>query len=98
MATPHHPGQQTEDEMEPLAHVGLSTGRHYLTIAGVIVAMEGDPCRDANLPESILPPIPAAELEQATIGGKPAKDLPINVVRFFRGDRWTPAMLEWVAE
>lgn len=81
-----------------LAEVRLSTGRQYLSVAGVVVAMEGDPCRDSDLPESILPPIPEQELATATIGGKPAKNLPIELVRFFRGDNWTPAMLEYVAQ
>lgn len=85
-------------ERQVLAEVRLSTGRQYLTVAGFILAMEGDPCRDSsNIPEDVLPPIPEAELASATIGGKPAKDLPIDMVRWFRGDNWTPEMLEYVA-
>ena len=83
--------------MGELAEVRSSCGRYYLSVAGCVVAMEGDKCRDNNLPESVLPPIPPEELEHATIGGKRAKDLPIDVVRFFWGDRWNLGMLEHVA-
>lgn len=31
---------------------GFSCGRHYLTVNGFVVAMEGDVCRDAELPSS----------------------------------------------
>jgi hypothetical protein len=82
----------------PLAEVLLSCGRQYLSVAGFAVAMEGDKCRDSHMPESVLPPIPPEELEHARIGDKMAKDLPIDLVRFFRGDNWTPAMLEYVAD
>ena len=47
-----------EDEKEQIASVGLSCGRNYLEVAGIIVAMEGDKCRASNLPEEILPQIP----------------------------------------
>lgn len=30
-----------------LAVVGYACGRHYLEIAGIVVAMEGDPSREA---------------------------------------------------
>ncbi len=83
---------------EPLAVVNFSCGRYYLKVAGVVVAMEGDRCRDSNMPESVLEPIPAEELEQATIGGQPAKNMPLDVVRFFRGDNWNKAMLQWTAD
>ncbi len=82
----------------PLAEVRLSCGRQYLAVAGIAVAMEGDKCRDSSMPEEIMPQIPPEELERATIGGKRARDMPIEVVRFFRGDNWSPAMLEYVAE
>lgn len=82
----------------PLATVGLSCGRQYLKVAGVIVAMEGDKCRDSDIPEDILPPIPLFELDNARIGDKLAKDLPIKVVRFFRGDDWNGKMLQWAAD
>lgn len=81
-----------------LAEVRLGSGRFYLSVAGVVVAMEGDPCRDSELPEEVLPPIPIEELEHATIGGKSIIDIPINVVRFFRRDKWTSKMLEYVAD
>jgi len=80
-----------------IAEVVLSMGRHHLRVAGFYLATEGDKCRDGSLPEDVLPPIPADELEHATIGGQPVKDMPRDVVRFFRGDCWTPAMMEWVA-
>jgi hypothetical protein len=83
--------------MANLAEVGLSTGRLYLSVAGVIVAMEGDKCRD-NLPEEACTPIPQEELENATIGGNPAKDLPIYMIRFFRGDCWNKKNLTWAAD
>lgn len=34
---------------KPLVDWGFGTGRTYLTVAGYIVAMEGDPVRDMNL-------------------------------------------------
>lgn len=81
-----------------LAEVRLSCGRLYLSVAGIAVAMEGDKCRDGNMPEEVLPAIPEAELEHAMIGDQRAKDLPIDVVRFFRGDCWNEAMLEHAAK
>ena len=81
-----------------VAEVVCCMGRLHLRVAGFYLATEGDKCRDGNLPEEVLPPIPAEELEHATIGDKRAKDLPIGVVRFFRGDLWTGEMLEYVAE
>jgi hypothetical protein len=82
----------------PLAEVFLSMGRHHLRVAGFVLGTEGDKCRDGSIPEEVLPPIPPEELEHATIGGKPAKDMPVDVVRFFRGNLWTPEMLRYVAE
>ena len=34
---------------KPLVDWGFSCGRHYLTVAGYIVAVEGDPIRDADV-------------------------------------------------
>jgi hypothetical protein len=34
---------------KPLVDWGFACGRHYLTVAGYIVAMEGDPIRDADV-------------------------------------------------
>jgi hypothetical protein len=82
---------------EPLAIVRCCTGRWCLFVAGIVLAVEGDKCRDGNLPESVLPPIPPEELEHAAIGGEPAKDMPVEMVRWFRGDCWNEAMLEYVA-
>ena len=82
---------------EPLAYVACCCGRDVLYVAGVAVAMEGDKCRDPSIPYSLCAPIPDEELAAASIGGIPAKDLPIDIVRMFRGERWTPAMLEYVA-
>jgi hypothetical protein len=83
--------------MTEIAEVRLSCGRCYLSVAGIAVAMEGDRCRDGTLPESIMPEIPEHELANASIGGKPAAELPTEMVRFFRGDNWTSKMLRYVA-
>lgn len=84
--------------MSKIAEVGLACGRHYLSVAGITVAMEGDKCRDGELPEEVYEPIPEAELATATIGGKPIWDMDPKVIRFFRGDYWTPRMLQCVAD
>lgn len=84
-------------EEKQIAEVRCTCGRMVLFVAGIALAMEGDKCRDGSLPESVLEPIPEEELARATIGGKPVKDMPIEVVRFFRGDYWTGPMLEYVA-
>lgn len=91
-------GDKEKREMDALAEVRLSCGRQYLSVAGFVLAMEGDKCRDGEIPEEYMPPIPPEELERATIGGKPVKDMDIKMVRFFRGDNWTPKMMEYVAE
>jgi hypothetical protein len=36
-------------EKKPIVDWGFACGRHYLTVAGYIVAMEGDPIRDADV-------------------------------------------------
>jgi hypothetical protein len=82
---------------QPLAEVRGTCGRWVLFVAGIAVAMEGDPCRDGNLPPEILDEIPAEELAHATVGGRPAAELHLDIVRFFRGDRWNEAMLRWAA-
>jgi hypothetical protein len=79
------------------AEVVLAMGRQHLKVGGFYLATEGHKCVDGNLPENVLPPIPPEELEHARIGDKMAKDLPIEIVRWFRGDCWTPRMLEYVA-
>lgn len=81
----------------PLAEVILACGRTCLKVAGIVLAVEGDPCRSTSIPEPVLPPIPREELENATIGGQPIKGMSRQLIGFFRGDNWTPAMLEWVA-
>lgn len=81
-----------------IAEVRFACGRHYLSVAGIAVAMEGDKCRDSEFPEEVMPPIPEEELEHAMIGDKRAKDLPIEMVRWFRGDCWTEKMLEYAAQ
>jgi hypothetical protein len=85
-------------ERQMVAEVRLSCGRWYLSVCGFAVAMEGDRCRDGSLPEVVMPPIPTEELHNATIGGKPASELPISLVRFFRGNNWTKEMLSYVAD
>lgn len=82
----------------PLAEVVLSMGRCHLRVGGVYLATEGDKCRDGNIPEHVLPPVPPEELASASIGGEPAASLPTSVVRFFRGDNWTTEMMEWAAD
>lgn len=79
-----------------IAKVSASCGRLYLEVAGICVAMEGDPCR-AELPETCRPPIPEEELAQISIGGMPASELPIGIVRFFRRSNWDEGMLQYVA-
>lgn len=81
-----------------IAEVVYSMGRCHLMVAGFVLATEGDKCRDGSLPEEVLPPIPQEELEHATIGDKRAKDLPIKMVRWFRGDCWNEEMIRYVAE
>jgi hypothetical protein len=83
--------------MADVAEVRLSCGRWYLSVCGIVLAMEGDPCREGSLPEEVYPPISPEELENASIGDKPAAELPMEIVRFFRGERWTKEMLSWVA-
>lgn len=85
------------ESVDTLAQVGFSCGRYYLSVAGIVVAMEGDLFR-GELPEDVLEPIPADELARATIGGVPASDLSIVLVRSFRGERWTQKMLRYVAQ
>jgi hypothetical protein len=82
----------------PIAEVLFSCGRHYLSVCGLAVAMEGDRCRESDLPDDVLPPIPPEELAAASIGGKPAAEMPLSVVRFFRGERWDEMMLRYVAD
>lgn len=82
--------------MDKLAKVGFSTGCCFLSVGGVIVAMEGDKLRDI-FPEEALEPIPQEELEGACIGNKRASDMPLHVVRFFRTDLWCQKSLEWAA-
>lgn len=84
--------------MKPLAEVRLSCGRFYLSVAGVALAMEGDKCREGDLPDAVYDPIPDEEIERATIGGQSIKEMDPRIVRVFRGERWNRAMLDYVAE
>lgn len=95
---PATPALSVSDDAEPLAEVRLACGRQYLSVAGVAVAMEGDPMRDADLPEEAYEPIPADELDRATIGGKPVKGMDPRVIRSFRRDVWSPRTLDFVAK
>jgi hypothetical protein len=81
-----------------LAKVVVSMGRYHLMVGGFDLATEGDQCRAESLPEDVLPPIPEEELARASIGGRPAKEMPIDIVRFFRGACWTEKMLRYVAD
>lgn len=79
-----------------LAEVNLCCGRLVLFVGGIAIAMEGDKCRQL-LPVSVYGPIPDSELETATIGGESIKDMPLDVVQFFRGGCWDKKSLEWAA-
>lgn len=83
--------------MEPLAEVRLTCGRLVLFVADIAVAVQGDRCRH-ELPNEVAERIPSNELERASIGGKSCKDLPLPLVRFFRGQNWDKKSLEWAAE
>lgn len=83
---------------EPLAQVLSSCGRYYLSVAGIVVAMQGDRCREGDMPDEVYDPIPEEELASATIGGKPVRDMEPKVVRFFRGDNWNLLMLRYAAD
>jgi len=87
-----------EENMKKLAEVYLQCGRFNLTVAGILVAMEGDRCRYGEFPEEILPEIPQAELESTSIGGESCADMDINIVRYFRGDNWNKEMLQYTAD
>ena len=86
-----------QDQMT-IAKCYCCCGRFVLEVAGIVVAMQGDKCRHDGIPEEFLEPIPQEELDRATIGGKSVKDMPMQLVRFFRGDNWTPEMLRWAAD
>lgn len=81
-----------------LAEVGFSCGRSYLSVAGIAVAMEGDKCRDGDMPEEVYEEIPEFEMAHGTIGGKPVKGMEPALIRFFRGSCWTRKMLEYAAK
>ena len=81
-----------------LAEVMLCMGCLHLFVAEVVLATEGDKCRDGDLPDEMYDPIPPQELESAWIGDKRAKDLDLKLVRFFCGNTWNEAMLRYVAE
>lgn len=78
------------------AKVILSCGRYVLMVGEFALAMQGDLCRTGNIPESVLPPIPEDELQTASIGGKPIRDMPVEQVRMFRPEYWTKEMLQYV--
>lgn len=82
---------------DEVATVGLSCGRYYLEIAGIAVAVEGDACRHM-LPEEAAEEISQDELDRASIGDKKASELPLDVVRFFRGQAWDGKSLRWAAK
>jgi len=45
------PVQDNNIERVEIAEVGLACGRQYLKVAGVIVAVENDICRDPGIPK-----------------------------------------------
>jgi len=69
-----------------IARIGLSCGRLYLEVSSIIVAMEGDVCRDSTIPEKYRTPV-------IKIDGKP-----IELVRYFGGSAWNEEMLEYVRD
>lgn len=84
--------------MADLAEVCFTCGQAYLSVAGIAVAMEGDACRDGDMPGEVYDPIPAHELEYGTIGGESVNGMDTKVVRFFRGSTWTVKMLQYAAD
>jgi hypothetical protein len=38
--------------MTKIAEVRFNCGRYFLVVAKVVIALEGDPCRDTNYPEN----------------------------------------------
>lgn len=83
---------------EPIAQVKVSCGRTVLFVKGLALIMEGDPCRTSGIPEEFHDPIPP-HVYEGTIGGKPiSRDDDPELIRFFVGERWNPAMLEYVAK
>jgi hypothetical protein len=82
---------------EPLAAVRVSCGRAYLSIGGMIIAVEGDPCRDSTLVGNFAP---------RNLGDTPPPSLTIPPSIDYVVDRyipysvrhvWSPGMLEAVA-
>ncbi len=82
--------------MKTIAEVRSCCGRFVLFVADIAVAMEGDKCRQV-LPDEVAEPIPEHELQTATIGGEPVSEMPLDIVRFFRGETWSRKSLEWAA-
>ena len=83
---------------EPIAEARFGCGRSYLSVADVVLAMEGDKCRDGDMPNEVYDPIPAHEYETATIGGESINGMDECLIRVFRGSTWTPKMLKFVAD
>ena len=38
--------------MKDLAYFGMSMGRWYVSVKGIVLAMETDPCRDPRFPDN----------------------------------------------
>jgi hypothetical protein len=83
---------------KPIAEVLLSCGRYYLSVAGISLAIEGETCREGNLPDQLYDTVPEEEFANATIGGRPIRNLNPAMVRVFRGSLWNKEMLEYVAD
>jgi hypothetical protein len=66
-----------------------------LRVCGLSLTSTSSPCRDSSVPEEYREKIPEEELSVAVVGGSPAKDLPRDVVRFFRPENWTESGLLW---
>lgn len=85
--------------MSDIAEVRCTCGRYVLFVAGIAVAMQGDKCRDGELPEEVLDPIPQHVYDHGSIGGEPiTKDMNAKLVRFFVGNYWNETMLRYAAD
>lgn len=73
-----------------IAKVGLSCGRLYLEVSGIIVAMEGDKCRDSSIPDEYRTPMPESITKDNVLS--------LGMIRFLYGSEWNEKMLEYVAD
>lgn len=84
---------------EPLAFVGLACGRQYLKVGGVIVAMEGDVCRDATIPaECCERRVDTIALDSLTNGRVMDEERFESIKRMCTRDVWNAKSMEWTAK